>query len=135
MTSVKVTSCVIRVSNLDRSVRFYREVFECAQALREPDAVLVLSPSGFQLYLCQSRHHAGHPVGGLGIEQIVWSADSDEELRRIESRLRTWYPSTYTHASNGITFVDGVDPDGIRVLITHPTPQQLPREVIDDRFH
>jgi hypothetical protein len=53
---------------------------------------------------------------------------------RIETRLRAHYPSTYTFTRNGITFVYGIDPDGIRVLITHPNPQQFPREVIDERF-
>lgn len=129
-----VTSYVMRVSDLERSTRFYREVFECSEALREPDAALLLAPSGFQLYLCLSRHHSGLPIGGIGVEQIVWSADSEAELHLIESRLREHYNSTYTRTRNGITFVDGVDPDGIRVLITHPTPHQLPREVIDDRF-
>ncbi len=56
------------------------------------------------------------------------------ELQRIEQRLRTHYPSTYTNTLNGITLVDGVDPDEHRVLITYPTPEQLPREVIDRRF-
>ncbi|MFF4027686.1 MULTISPECIES: VOC family protein [Nocardia] len=132
--AANVTSYVMRVSDLDRSVRFYCEVFECSQVLREPDAALLLTPSGFQLYLSLSRHHGGLPIGGIGVEQIVWSADSEAELHRIESRLRDHYKSTYTHTRNGITFVDSVDPDGIRVLITHPTPKQLPREVIDERF-
>jgi hypothetical protein len=59
---------------------------------------------------------------------------SEAELQRIEQRLRTHYPSTYTNTLNGITFVDGVDPAEHRVLITYPTPEQLPREVIDRRF-
>ncbi|MFI6172943.1 VOC family protein [Nocardia sp. NPDC051052] len=134
MASVTVTSCVLRVSDLDRSMRFYRDVFECSGAIRESDAALILSPSGFQLYLCLAQHHAASGMRGVGVEQIVWSADSETELRRMEQRLRIHYPSTYTYTRNGITFVDGVDPDGIRVLITHPTPQQLPREVIDDQF-
>ncbi len=66
----------------------------------------------------------------MGVEQIIWSAGSEAELQRIEQRLRTHYPSTYTNTLNGITFVDGVDPDENRVLITYPTPEQLPREVI-----
>ena len=56
------------------------------------------------------------------------------ELQRIEQRLRTHYPSTYTNTLNGMNFVDGVDPDENRVLITYPTPEQLPCEVIDRRF-
>ena len=70
----------------------------------------------------------------MGVEQIIWSAGSEAELQRIEQRLRTHHPSIYTNNLNGITFVDGVDPDEHRVLITYPTPEQLPREVIDRRF-
>jgi hypothetical protein len=69
----------------------------------------------------------------VGVEQIIWSAGSEAELQRIEQTAcaRTIpVPTTL----NGITFVDGVDPDENRVLITYPTPEQLPREVIDRRF-
>jgi len=44
------------------------------------------------------------------------------------------YPSTYSSTLNGISFVQGLDPDEIVVLITYPTPEQLPRGVIDRRF-
>jgi len=50
------------------------------------------------------------------------------------SALWSHHPSIYTNTLNGITLVDGVDPDEHRVLITYPTPEQLPREVIDRRF-
>jgi catechol 2,3-dioxygenase-like lactoylglutathione lyase family enzyme len=124
----------MRVSDLDRSVNFYRDVFECHVAIAEPDAVLLLTPGGFQIYLRSSEGGRARGVDDVGIEQMIWSADSQEELQRIELRLRTHYPSTYTTSQNGIAFVDGIDPDGIRVLISYPTPHQLPREVIDRRF-
>lgn len=124
----------MRVSDLDRSVNFYRDVFDCRVAIHESDAALLLTPGGFQIYL--RMHEAGREreIDDIGIEQIIWSAESEEELRRFEQRLRAHYPSTYTNALNGISFVDGVDPDNIRVLITYPAPEQLPREVIDRRF-
>ena len=50
-----VASTVIRVADLDRSVNFYRDVFCCRVALREPDTALLLTPDGFQIYL----HAAG----------------------------------------------------------------------------
>ena len=61
------------------------------------------------------------------VEQIIWSAGSEAELQRIEQRLRTHYPSTYTNTLNGITFVDGVDPDENRVLIIHNYASELRR--------
>jgi hypothetical protein len=124
----------MRVSDLDRSVNFYRDVFQCHVAIHEPDAALLLTPDGFQIYLRTHEASRTDGITEIGVEQIIWSADSEEELQRIEQRLRIYYPSTYSNTLDGISFVDGVDPDDIRVLITYPTPQQLPREVIDRRF-
>ncbi|MGV9820620.1 VOC family protein [Nocardia xishanensis] len=134
MGSVRAASCLIEVSDLDRSIRFYRDVFECRVSIHEPDAALLLTPDGFQLYLRVSQTSLRRNIGDLGVVQIIWSADSRSELDRIERRLRAHYPSTHTTTANGINFIDGVDPDGCRVLITYPHPEQLPREVIDSRF-
>ena len=38
-----------RQSDLDRSVNFYRDVFECHVALHESEAALLLTPGGFQI--------------------------------------------------------------------------------------
>lgn len=134
MGKARIASCLMRVSDLDRSVNFYCDVFQCHAAIHERDAALLLTPDGFEIYL---RTHETSRAGGvtdIGIEQVIWSADSEEELKRIEQRLRVHYPSTYSNTLDGISFVDGIDPDDIRVLITYPSPQQLPREVIDRRF-
>ena len=132
--AARVTSCLMRVFDLDRSVNFYRDVFECHVALHEPEAALLLTPGGFQIYFRAHEALGTRGIDDVGVEEIIWSAGSEAELQRTEQRLRTYYPSTYTNTLNGITFVDGVDPDGNRVLITYPTPEQLPREVIDRRF-
>ncbi|MGO4618035.1 VOC family protein [Nocardia sp. 2TAF39] len=124
----------MEVSDLDRSVRFYCDVFECRIAIHEPDAALLLTPVGFQLYLRLSETSVRRNIGDLGITQIIWSTDSKTALDQIEHRLRMCYPPTYTNTANGISFVDGIDPDGCRVLIAYPSPEQLPREVIDNRF-
>jgi catechol 2,3-dioxygenase-like lactoylglutathione lyase family enzyme len=134
MGTVRAGSCLMRVSDLQSSQRFYCDVFECRVALQEPDAALLLTPAGFQLYLRVSETSRRRKIGDLGVEQIVWSADSKTELDRIEHRLRTYCSTTYTNTANEVSFVDGVDPDGCRVLVTYPTPAQLPRAVIDARF-
>lgn len=133
-TAARIASCLMRVSDLDSSMNFYCDVFECHVAIHEPDAALLLTPDGFQIYLRTQEASRTGGITDIGVEQIIWSASSEEELHRIERRLRTHYPSTYTNTLHGITFVEGIDPDDIRVLITFPTPQQLPREVIDRRF-
>jgi catechol 2,3-dioxygenase-like lactoylglutathione lyase family enzyme len=59
--TMTVASTVIRVAHLDRSVNFYRDVFCCRVALREPDTALLLTPDGFQIYL-----HSTGRLGGRG---------------------------------------------------------------------
>ncbi len=134
MGIARAASCLMEVSDLDRSIRFYCDVFECRISIHEPDAALLLTPEGFQLYLRVSGTHSRRYIGDLGIVHLIWSTDSKAELDRIEHRLHAHYPSTHTSTANGVRFVDGVDPDGCRVLITYPTPEKLPREVIDPRF-
>lgn len=134
MGKARIASCLMRVSDLNRSVKFYSDVFECRAAICETDAALLLAPDGFEIYL---RTHEASRTGGItdiGVEQIIWSAGSEEDLQQIEERIRVHDPDTYSNTVGEISFVDGADPDGIRVLITHPTPHQLPREVIDRRF-
>ena len=133
-TTARIMSCLMRVTDLNRSVNFYRDVFQCKIAIQEPDSALLLSSGGFQIYLRSHEAIRARGIDDVGVEQIIWSADTLEELQRVEQRLRVHYPSTYSSTLNGISFVQGLDPDEIVVLITYPSPEQLPREVIDRRF-
>lgn len=133
-SAARVASCLMRVSDLDRSVKFYCDVFACHITVHDPEAALLLTPDGFQFYLHMDKSWTTPGIGDLGVQRIMWAADSDTELQRIAERLRAHYPSTYTDSINGVTFVDGADPDGIRVLVACPNPDQLPREVIGARF-
>ena len=119
----KGASWVMRVSELDRSVHFYCDVFACQVSVREPDAALLLTPS------------KRPPIDSVGVQYVLWATDSAAELHRIATRLHALDRSTYTHTANGVTFVDARDPDGIRVLLAHPSPAQLPRGLIAPQFH
>ncbi|BBY34429.1 glyoxalase [Mycolicibacter minnesotensis] len=134
MSTARVASCLMRVSHLDRSVKFYCEVFHCDVAICEKDAALLLTPDGFEIYLRTHEAYRAGGITGVGVEQVIWSVGSQEELQQIEQRMRVHDPSVYSNTLDEISFVDGADPDGIRVLVTYPTPHQLPREVIDRRF-
>jgi len=50
-TTARIMSCLMRVTDLNRSVHFYRDVFQCEIAIQEPDSALLLSSGGFQIYL------------------------------------------------------------------------------------
>ncbi|AZI65904.1 VOC family protein (plasmid) [Rhodococcus qingshengii] len=133
--AAKVASSVMQVANLDRSVSYYCDVFSCRVALRERDAVLLLTPDDFQIYMYVQKGASLRNISSIGVHYVMWSADTEEELTRISERLRAYDASTFTQVVGGVTFVDGCDPDGIRVIVAYPDPEQLPRELIAPRFH
>ena len=93
-----VTSSVLWVSRLDRSIEFYRDVFSCTVSVREPGAALLLAPDGFQLYLVDRGTRAEHPSGGIGHQFLIWAVGSDSELRDLaESPQRSWRTPRRVH--------------------------------------
>ena len=132
--SAHVASCVIRVSDLDRSLTFYRDVFSWRVALHEADMALLLAPNGFQVYLHsrQSFHRRG--AGSLGCQHLMWATGSESDLGEVTQRLRAYDTAAYSHTENGVTFLEGCDPDRGRVIVAHPSPRQLPRTVIAERL-
>ena len=129
-----VASALVTVSDLARSVNFYCDVFSCRVALHAQDTALLLTPGGFQIYL-RSKGPSRRPrVGATGVQYLMWATDSQAELLRISQRLFAYDVATFTYTENGVTFVEGCDPDGGRVIVAHPSPSQLPREVIASRL-
>lgn len=131
----RVTSSVAFVSQIERSVNFYSQLFSCQVVLRDSEAALLVAPGGFQLYLVAKGPLAHRPSSGIGLQYLVWSADSAEALKGLEQALRASGHYTYTHTSGDVQFVEGRDPDGLRVIITHPGPEQRPRSLIDPRLY
>ncbi len=132
--SAHVASCVIRVSHLDRSLKFYSDVFSCRVAIRQADTALLLTPNGFQLYLHARESFRHRGAGGLGTQYLMWATESESDLQRITQRLQAYDTAAYSHTENGVTFLEGCDPDGGRVIVAHPSPHQLPRTVIAERL-
>lgn len=133
-TAADVASCVIRVSNLDRSLTFYCDVFACRVVIHETDMALLLTPKGFQLYLHGDAKFRRRGPGTIGVQHLMWATDSEAELERIAQQLKAHDVAAYSYAQGGVNFVEGCDPDGERVIVTHPGPRQLPREVIAKRL-
>ncbi|MCP9001871.1 VOC family protein [Pseudarthrobacter sp. RMG13] len=134
--SAKVASSVLFVAELDRSVTFYCDLFGCEVSLRsEGDAALLLAAGGFQLYLIARGNRAEHHTGGLGFHVLMWATDSVQGLEYFQQALKEMGRYTDTHTAGGVTFVEGVDPDGIRVIVAHPDPSERPRSVFDSRLY
>jgi catechol 2,3-dioxygenase-like lactoylglutathione lyase family enzyme len=132
--SADVASCVVRVSDLDRSLKFYCDVFSCRLAIREADVALLLTPKGFQIYLHQRDQFRRRGAGVRGVDYLMWATDSQSDLQRIAGRLRAYDSAVFSHEADGMTILEGTDPDGFRVMVAYPSPSQLPRTVIADRL-
>jgi catechol 2,3-dioxygenase-like lactoylglutathione lyase family enzyme len=110
-------STLIAVSDLDRSVAFYREVGPFEEITRE-DAVAVLgeeSTSSIMLILRESRggHQTRHGQQSLGLRSITFNVGSLSELDRVEAVLRSHdvVPSRFEIADGASVILRGRDPD------------------------
>jgi catechol 2,3-dioxygenase-like lactoylglutathione lyase family enzyme len=131
--SADVVSCVIRVRELDRSVKFYCDVFSCNVVVRETDMALLVASNGFHIYLhAPSRRRRA--ASAAGVQYLLWATDTESDLQEFARRLRVYDPAVFSHTENGVTVIEGLDPDGGRVLIGYPSPCQLPRAVIARRL-
>ena len=133
-TSAHVASCVIRVRDLDASLKFYCDVFSCKVAVRETDIALLVAPDGFHIYLHAPARHR-HAADTAGVQYLLWATDTESDLQELGQRLRAYDPGVFSHTENGVIVIEGLDPDGGRVLIGYPSPIQLPRTVIAARLH
>jgi catechol 2,3-dioxygenase-like lactoylglutathione lyase family enzyme len=132
--SVDVVAIVVRVSDLDRSVKFYCDVFSCRVAVQEADMALLLTPHGFEIYLHQNVEFQSRAAGARGVHHLMWATDSQSVLQRITDRLRAYDSAVYSYTVEGMTILEGIDPDGFRVIVAYPTPRQLPRTAIVERL-
>jgi catechol 2,3-dioxygenase-like lactoylglutathione lyase family enzyme len=133
--AARVTSSVIFVSDIDRSVDFYRDVFGCEASIHDSDASLLLAPGGFQIYLIERSARTPHTSGGIGPQYLIWAVHSADHLQELDQALRRYGRVTHTYTSGGVTFIAGRDPDGIRILMAHPGPDKLPRAVIGAQLY
>ena len=129
-----IASCVVRVANLDRSLKFYCDVFACRRLIRDADMALMSTAKGFLIYLHEKTELRRRGVDAPGVTHLMWATDSESELHRIAERLRAYDNAMFFHTVADITIVEGADPDGYRVIVTCPSARQLPRTVIADRL-
>ena len=59
---------------------------------------------------------------------------TESDLQELAQLLRAYDPAVFSHTENGVTVIEGLDPDGVRVLIGYPSPFRLPRTVIAARL-
>jgi catechol 2,3-dioxygenase-like lactoylglutathione lyase family enzyme len=114
-------SVVMNVSNLDRSIEFYRDVFGFT-VLSRRDQLAAVSAAGSerpQVIVLRAFGTSGRGVGArhIGIRALVLEVDSVTELEEIEQALER-RGSLSRRLSDNATWkaVVGYDPDRITVV-------------------
>ena len=133
--SLSLTSAVMFVSDLDRSVAFYAELLAWTIAVHELDAVLLACPHGGQLYLRRRGPRAPHSLGHIGVQYLIWTAPSESELDRCERVLTEQSGQVTRSTLDGFTIVEGRGPDNAPILIAYPGPQEAPRHQVMQRIY
>lgn len=133
--TLTLTSSAVFVAQLDRSVKFYSEFMGCTVSVREPDAALLLTPTGFEIYLVGRGDRATHELDGIGNQGLMWSTRTAGELLAFADALKSVGAYVDTHEEGGVTFVEGRDPDGLRIVVAHPGPDLCRRTIIASRFY
>jgi catechol 2,3-dioxygenase-like lactoylglutathione lyase family enzyme len=131
----RIDSVVIFVHDLGRSVSFYRDVLALEVADRSPTAALLISGGRTQLILRAMGRDALHPLGSVGVQYVIWTADGPDDLNRCERELKQRSAHLDTRTSEQVTVVEGRDPDDIVVMITYPGPDQAPLHELPVRIY
>jgi catechol 2,3-dioxygenase-like lactoylglutathione lyase family enzyme len=128
-------SVVMFVHDLDRSVAFYADVLALEVADRSPTAALLSGAGGASLILRAMGSAAAHPLGSVGVQYVVWTAAGEEDLARCERALAGHGSHWDTRHNDGVTLVEGRDPDDMVIMVSYPGPDRLPLRRLPARIY
>ncbi len=130
-----LASVVMFVSDLERSVEFYRELLKMRVTVRTPTAALLVGSNDMQVYV-RRMGRVTHALGGIGVQYVIWSADSLDDLHRCERTLKERSAHTSSREmADGFTVVEGRDPDDVPLVIAYPGPNKAARREIMARIY
>lgn len=131
----RLASVVMFVRDLDRSVEFYRELLKMRVTVRTATAALLVGSDDMQVYV-RRMGRVSHGLGGIGVQYVIWTADSLDDLHRCERLLRERSARTSSREmADGFTVVEGRDPDDLPLVITYPGPSKAVRHEIMQRIY
>ncbi|MFI0716655.1 VOC family protein [Streptomyces inhibens] len=131
----RLGSVVVFVHDHDASADFYRELLKMEVTVRTATAALLVGHNGFQVYLRAVGPKAAHPVGQVGAQYVIWTADSPDDFQRCERVLRARSDHVTTRHGEGFTLLEGRDPSGLPVLVAYPGPDEVARLEIISRYY
>ena len=122
-----IRSTLVSLTDLSRSVAFYREVGPFEEVARDVDVVILgdVSPRPTFLILREARsmHHIRHGQQALGLRSISFDVGAPAELDRVESVLRKHdlFTSRGPVADAPSELLRGRDPDNLPlVFVSYP---------------
>ena len=131
----RIGSAVMFVQDLDRSVSFYQDVLALDVRDRTATAALLVSSARSQLILRSMGSGAAHPLGGVGVQYVIWTAADEADLDRCERALKELSAYRESRVSGQVRAVEGRDPDDIVVMVLYPGPDQLPNQELPVRIY
>jgi hypothetical protein len=94
---------------------------------------LLTGPNGSQLYLRQAGDLSTRR-DGFGVQWVGWTAGDADDLDRCSWVLKERDAYVGRETSEGITLLEGRDPDGLPVIIVYPGAEHAPRHLIHGRI-
>jgi len=131
----RLSSVVIFVHSLDRSVDFYTHILGLEVADHSPTAALLNNAVGTQLVLRAMGPGVSRALGAVGVQYVVWTAADKADLDRCERALRDRAAHRETRSDNGVTVLEGRDPDDLRLVVTYPGPDEVPLHQLPPRIY
>lgn len=131
----RLASVVLFVHDHDESADFYQELLKMEVTVRTATAALLVSRGGFQVYLRTVGPKAMHPVGHVGAQYVIWTADGPDDFQRCERVLQARSDRVDTRHGDGFTLIEGRDPSGLPVLVAYPGPDEAARLEIIARYY
>lgn len=135
MSTLQTGHVGLNVTDLARSVEFYKQVFGfevAAEGKEEGRRYAFLGREGKLVVTLWQQSSAAFPADRAGLHHLAFQVDSIEEVKAAERTLRELgadfaYEGVVPHgegaASGGIFFAD---PDGIRLEIYAPSGAEAP---------
>ena len=114
-----IRSTLVTVTEMDRSLAFYREIGPFEEIVRdETVAVLGQPPRGSMFIILregQSGHAVRHGQGSLGVRSLTFNVRAVGELDRVEPILREHglFTRRWQMADGAAELMTGRDPDNL----------------------
>jgi catechol-2,3-dioxygenase len=111
---------LINVTDLNRSIDFYREVLDFSVLSQNEQLAAVSAPGGDPPQVIVLRALGGSRVGGArhtGLRAFVLGVESADQLERIASKLDSRRLLVSRHDHSEWTAVVGHDPDWVALVV------------------